>query len=261
LPAVFLVYFYACFYSVFIGTPLELPAMLPESTSLPVKILLLEDQPTTQRILSEVIASERDFELAAVFDSVSDGLCWLENFEPNVLLVDLKLRDGLGIDVIRACAKRYPNCSIMVLTVSLDEEDVNACIQAGALGYLVKEDGLHGVGKAIRDLVLGGSPISPFVMRRLIIESSRAKGGKISVGSIGSGNDKDSEDRPDIHFTKRELAVLALIAQGLTYEETAKRLCISVLTVQNYIKRLYRKLSVNSRGQAVFEAQRRGFLS
>jgi DNA-binding NarL/FixJ family response regulator len=232
--------------------------MLPESPSLPIKILLLEDQPTTQKILSEVIASERDFELSAVFDCVADGLRWLENSEPNVLLVDLKLRDGLGIDVIRACAKRYPNCSIMVLTVSLDEEDVNACIQAGALGYLVKEDGLHGVGKAIRDLVLGGSPISPFVMRRLIFESSRGKGDRTGSGSI---NDKNVEDSKNIHFTKRELAVLALIAQGLTYEETAKRLCISVLTVQNYIKRLYRKLSVNSRGQAVFEAQRRGFLN
>jgi DNA-binding NarL/FixJ family response regulator len=232
--------------------------MSHESISLPVKILLLEDQPTTQKILSEVIASESDFELAAVFDTVADGLRWLENFEPNVLLVDLKLKDGLGIDVIRACAKRYPSCSIMVLTVSLDEEDVNACIQAGALGYLVKEDGLHGVGKAIRDLILGGSPISPFIMRRLIFESHKAKRGSVSVGS---NIDKNSEDGKEIHFTKRELAVLALIAQGLTYEETARRLCISVLTVQNYIKRLYRKLSVNSRGQAVFEAQRRGFLN
>jgi DNA-binding NarL/FixJ family response regulator len=236
--------------------PLELNTMPHELACLPVKILLLEDQPTTQKILSEVIKSERDFELAAVFDCVADGLRWLENSEPNVLLVDLKLRDGLGIDVIRACAARYPNCSIMVLTVSLDEEDVNACIQAGALGYLVKEDGLLGVGKAIRDLVLGGSPISPFVMRRLLFESPKAN--RISVGSI---NDKNVEDSKNIHFTKRELAVLALIAQGLTYEETAKRLCISVLTVQNYIKRLYRKLSVNSRGQAVFEAQRRGFLN
>jgi DNA-binding NarL/FixJ family response regulator len=228
--------------------------MLNEGISSPVKILLLEDQPTTQKILSEVIASERDFELAAVLDSVADGLRWLEASEPDVLLVDLKLKDGLGIEVIQACAKRYPDCSIMVLTVSLDEEDVNACIQAGALGYLVKEDGLHGVGKAIRDLVLGGSPISPFVMRRLLFESSKAK--RVAVAANpGNGDGKD------IEFTKRELAVLALIAQGLTYEETAKRLCISVLTVQNYIKRLYRKLSVNSRGQAVFEAQRRGFLN
>ncbi|MGV3741083.1 MAG: response regulator [Burkholderiaceae bacterium] len=223
-----------------------------ESISSSVRILLLEDQPTTQKILSEVIASEQDFELAAVFDTVADGLRWLESSQPDVLLVDLKLKDGLGIEVIRACAKRYPSCSIMVLTVSLDEEDVNACIQAGALGYLVKEDGLHGVGKAIRDLVLGGSPISPFVMRRLLFESSRMKRGTVAP---------DAGDQKDIEFTKRELAVLALIAQGLTYEETAKRLCISVLTVQNYIKRLYRKLSVNSRGQAVFEAQRRGFLN
>lgn len=226
--------------------------MLNEEISSSVKILLLEDQATTQKILAEVIASEPDFELAAVFDSVADGLRWLETSRPDVLLVDLKLKDGLGIEVIRACAERYPSCSIMVLTVSLDEEDVNACIKAGALGYLVKEDGLHGVGKAIRDLVLGGSPISPFVMRRLLFASSKLKQGAPV---------RTSTDGKNIEFTKRELAVLALIAQGLTYEETAKRLCISVLTVQNYIKRLYRKLSVNSRGQAVFEAQRRGFLN
>jgi DNA-binding NarL/FixJ family response regulator len=226
--------------------------MLKEGVSSPVRILLLEDQPTTQKILAEVIASEPDLELAAVFDSVADGLHWLEASQPDVLLVDLRLKDGVGIEVIRACAKRYPRCSIMVLTVSLDEADVDACIKAGALGYLVKEDGLHGVGKAIRDLVLGGSPISPFVMRRLLFESAKAK--QSAVGTSAA-------QRKDIEFTKRELAVLTLIAQGLTYEETAKRLCISVLTVQNYIKRLYRKLSVNSRGQAVFEAQRRGFLN
>lgn len=226
--------------------------MLNEGISSPVKILLLEDQVTTQKILAEVIKSEDNFELAGVFDSVAGGLHWLETSRPDVLLVDLKLKDGLGIEVIRACARRYPDCSIMVLTVSLDEDDVNACLQAGALGYLVKEDGLHGVGKAIRDLVLGGSPISPFVMRRLLSESAKIKGGS---------NKFNPATGKEITFTKRELAVLALIAQGLTYEETAKRLCISVLTVQNYIKRLYRKLSVNSRGQAVFEAQRRGFLN
>ncbi|MDQ9170420.1 response regulator transcription factor [Oxalobacteraceae bacterium R-40] len=226
--------------------------MQNERISSTIKILLLEDQSTTQKILAEVIASEQNFELLAVCDTVADGLRWLESSEPDVLLVDLKLKDGLGIDVIRACANRHPNCSIMVLTVSLDESDVNACIQAGALGYLVKEDGLLGVGKAIRDLVLGGSPISPFVMRRLLFESAKKYPRTVNA---------DAADGKKIEFTKRELAVLSLIAQGLTYEETAKRLCISVLTVQNYIKRLYRKLSVNSRGQAVFEAQRRGFLN
>jgi DNA-binding NarL/FixJ family response regulator len=138
----------------------------------------------------------------------------------------------------------------MVLTVSSDDEDVYACLEAGALGYLVKDQGLHMVASAIRDLVRGGSPMSPLIARKVLLQYGKGRADKTK-----SASDKN------IEFTKRELAVLALIAQGLTYEETAERLCISVLTVQNYIKRLYRKLSVNSRGQAVFEAHRRGLIN
>lgn len=226
---------------------LEEKAVLPAEA----KVLLLEDQITTRKILAAVIAATPGLKLVAAFDSVEEGLSWLKHSVPDVLLVDLKLRDGLGLEVIKACAKLYPQCLIMVLTASKDREDVDACIKAGALGYLVKEGGLHTVGQAIRDLILGGSPVSPCIVRTLLVQN-RQQDADIR---------QEAQQHDDIILTSREQAVLRLIAKGLTYEQTAQQLNISVLTVQNYIKRLYRKLSVTSRGQAVFEAQKRGLLT
>jgi DNA-binding NarL/FixJ family response regulator len=224
-------------------------SMPKEMASMPAKVLLLEDQETTRKILAEVIGADPMLDLVASFDSVADGIAWLEHSAPDVLLVDLKLVDGLGIEVIRHCARLYPDCPILVLSASSEAEDVDSCLREGALGYLVKDDGLHAVAQAIRDMVLGGSPVSPSILRRLLFRKKRDERPRVAIPLDGQ-----------IALTKRELAVLNLIAQGLTYEETARQLCISVLTVQNYIKRLYRKLAVRSRGQAVFEAQRRGLL-
>jgi DNA-binding NarL/FixJ family response regulator len=158
-----------------------------------------------------------------------------------------------GIDVIRACSQRYPDCSIIVLTASNEESDVIVCIAAGALGYLLKEDGLHGVAHAVRDIRRGGSPMSSSIIRKILLQARNSEKQKAVV------TDADA-DEDGIHFTGRKISVLQLIARGLSYEEAAQTLSISILTVQNYIKRLYRKLSVNSRGKAVFEAPRRGLL-
>jgi DNA-binding CsgD family transcriptional regulator len=131
------------------------------------------------------------------------------------------------------------------------ESDVIACIAAGALGYLLKEEGLRDIGYAVRDIQRGGSPMSSSIIRKILIQSRNGEKEKMPVPE-GDGD--------EIHFTNREISVLQLIARGCSYEEIAQALSISILTVQNYIKRLYRKLSVNSRGKAVFEAQRRGLL-
>jgi DNA-binding NarL/FixJ family response regulator len=223
--------------------------MLQETLSPCISVLLLEDEPVTRKILSAVIEADPGLKLLAAFDSVRDGLAWLKTSAPDVLLLDLRLKDGLAIDVIQACSQHHPDCSIIVLTASDEGADVTACIEAGALGYLLKEDGLHDIGRAVRDIRLGGSPVSSSIIRKILIQSRH--GDKVKVRVM-------NED--DIHFTEREISVLQLIARGLSYDEIAQTLSISVLTVQNYIKRLYRKLSVNSRGRAVFEAQRRGLL-
>jgi DNA-binding NarL/FixJ family response regulator len=215
----------------------------------PIQILLLEDQNTTRHIIYTIIAADPELQLAASFTTSSAGLGWLQYHSPDVLIVDLMLGDGSGIDVMRYCANRYPTCAILVLTCSGDTEKVDASIKAGALGYLLKDDGLHILPKAIKELMYGGSPVSAFVARRLFM---LAKEDQIDYSC--------KPETSSIKFTERERTVLKLIALGMTYEEIGNKLFISVATVQNYIKRLYRKLSVNSRAKAAIEARKLGII-
>jgi DNA-binding NarL/FixJ family response regulator len=223
--------------------------MLQQSPSTPIKVAILEDESVTRKILSAVIESDPGLQLMASFDNIGNALAWLETDSPDVFLVDLRLRDGLGIEVIRACARLHPNCDTVVLTASSEDHDVAACIEAGARGYLLKEDGACQVVRAVQELQFGGSPVSPLIVRKIIDQVRSTERIKTPI----------SEEEKNL-LSKREISVLQLIARGFTYDEIAQNLSISIMTVQNHIKSIYSKLEVNSRGRAVFEAQQRGLL-
>ena len=216
--------------------------------SAPVSVLLVEDDPLTRRALTLAIESDPAFRLAACFDSVAPAKVWLAHYAPDILLTDLGLPDGSGIDIIRACVRSHPRCDIMVITASADEEDVLSSIEAGASGYVLKASGRLDVVKSLRDLRAGGAPMSPAIARMVL---ARVRGKKEVAP-------QPSDDTPAL--TKREAAILDLIARGVTYGEVARLLDVSVGTVQTHIKNIYSKLSVHSRGEAVFEAHRRGLL-
>jgi len=223
--------------------------MLQQAPSTPIKVAILEDESVTRKILCAVIESDPGLELVASFDSVKSAMTWLETGQADVMLVDLRLRDGLGIDVIRTCAKLHPACDTIVLTASSEDADVAACIEAGARGYLLKEDGACQIVRAVQELQFGGSPVSPLIVRKIIDQVRNTDRGKVAI----------SDEEKNL-LSKREISVLQLIARGFTYEEIAQNLSISIMTVQNHIKSIYSKLAVNSRGRAVFEAQQRGLL-
>lgn len=225
--------------------------MLQEAPRIPVSVLIVEDDAVTRRLLCLAIESEPTFKLAAAFDSVQPALAWLEEEPVDVLLTDLGLPDGSGIDIIRACVQRYPSCDIMVITVSSDEDNILACIEAGASGYVLKDAGRLDIVRSLLDLRAGGSPISPVIARKIVARMRTGK--KVVVASF-------AEDATSTIFTKREAAILDLIARGDSYGEVARLLSVSVGTVQTHVKNIYGKLSVHSRGEAVYEAQRRGLL-
>lgn len=217
----------------------------------PVKILIVEDDAVTRRALCLAVEMEPALELGAAFESVKPALQWLENQVPDVLLTDLGLPDGSGIQIIHSCAQRHPNCDIMVITMSSDEANVLACIEAGASGYILKDAGKLDLARAVLDLRAGGAPMSPAIARMVLARIRSVK--RIAPASaIGPARVTT--------LTKREAAILDLIARGESYGEVARQLSVSVGTVQTHIKNIYSKLSVHSRGEAVFEAQRRGWL-
>jgi DNA-binding NarL/FixJ family response regulator len=225
--------------------------MSHETPHASIGVLLVEDDPVTRKALTLAIASEPALKLLAMLDSVKPALEWLETQAVDVLMTDLGLPDGSGIEIIRACARLHPDCDIMVVTASSDEESVLACIEAGASGYVLKDAGRMDVARAVLDLRAGGAPMSPAIARMVLakVRDAKNRSAPIAVDSI-----------PTATLTKREAAILDLIARGDSYGEVAKMLSVSVGTVQTHIKNIYGKLAVHSRGEAVFEAHRRGLL-
>jgi DNA-binding NarL/FixJ family response regulator len=215
----------------------------------PIKVLIVEDDALTRRTLSLAIESSPELKLMAALECVKPSLEWLANGDVDVLLTDLGLPDGSGIEIIRACVKLRPKCDILVITMSSDEDSVLACIEAGASGYVLKDAGRLDVVRAVLDLRAGGSPISPIIARKVLARMRDPKKAEADDGSAQT-----------VFLTKREAAILDRIARGDSYGDVAKLLSLSVGTVQTHIKNIYDKLSVHSRGEAVFEAHRRGLL-
>jgi len=225
--------------------------MFDETPRPPVGVLIVEDDPVTRTSLGLAVESAPALALLAAFDSVAATLEWLETRSADVLIADLGLPDGSGLDVIRACAGRHPETDIMVVTMTSDEASVLACIEAGASGYVLKDAGPLDIARAVLDLRAGGAPMSPVIARMVLARVRDRNKPAVEVAE---------PEGPATSLTKREAAILDLIAQGDSYGEVARLLSVSVGTVQTHIKNIYGKLAVHSRGEAVFEAHRRGLL-
>ncbi len=225
----------------------------PVTDEKPITVLVVEDDAVTRRALSLAIEKEPSLKLLAALDCVQSALAWLEKQSASILLVDLGLPDGTGIDVIRYCANRHPDSGILVITTSSDDDNILASIEAGASGYVLKDAGQPDIVSSLLELHKGGSPISPTIARKVLAKMR----GKPVVEAVEVQSDSKL---PEVYLTKREAAILDLIARGDSYGEVAKQLSLSVGTVQTHIKNIYDKLSVHSRGEAVYEANRRGLL-
>jgi len=154
--------------------------------------------------------------------------------------------------VIRHASRTLPKCECMVVTVFGDEEHVLASIEAGAAGYLLKDASEENFLAGIRELINGGSPISPIIARRLLKRfQPEMSSGTPSAGGVPSS---------DVALSEREKEILLLASKGFNYPEMGKLMGISPHTVTSHVKKIYRKLAVHSRGEAVFEANRMGLI-
>ncbi|MET0962782.1 MAG: response regulator transcription factor [Noviherbaspirillum sp.] len=225
--------------------------MSQAATRKSINVAAVEDDAITRKVLSAAIQSEPALQLVGAFDRLRPALAWLESTPVDLLLTDLALPDGSGIDLIRACVDHWPQCGIMVITMSSDEDSVLAWIAAGAGGYVLKETGPVDIVRALMDLHSGGSPISPLIARKVLARMR---------GAMPASNPVVVADSDRVVLTRREAAILNLIARGDSYGEVARELGVSVCTIQTHAKNIYAKLSVHSRGEAVFQAQRRGLL-
>jgi DNA-binding NarL/FixJ family response regulator len=209
-------------------------------------VLVVEDEPEFLRQYCEAITREADLRLAGAVGTLAAALAVVEQSVPDVLVVDLGLPDGNGADLIRRAVQRRPDCDALVLTVFGDDQHVIDAIEAGATGYLLKDSPVGELARCIRELRAGGAPISPSIARRLLARM-RAPADKPAAAGASP-------------LTEREAEILRLVAKGLSFAEVGGALDISAHTVVAHVKKIYRKLSVHSRGEAVFEATQLGLL-
>lgn len=211
------------------------------------RVLLVEDDPNTRARLAQVIEDHPQLRLLAAVGSCAEARRELDQNRPDVLLTDLGLPDGDGVELIREVRQRGYATQPMVVTVFGDETHVVTALEAGALGYLLKDGSPDYIGNSILEMLAGGSPISPPIARYLL---RRFRG-------------LESADVPEDaapRLSEREREVLTMIVKGFSYAETAKLLGVSAHTVTTHVRSIYRKLEVHSRGEAVYEALQLGIV-
>ena len=214
------------------------------------QVLIVEDEPEFLLRFSEAVSAIPSFALLGAVATGAAALALLDAQAPDVMLIDLGLPDMDGVQVIRHAARHRPRCEVLVVTMFEDDQHVLPCIEAGATGYLLKDASAERIIAAIHELLGGGSPISPSIARRVLASF------RIGAGKSGA----DTAAPPDSPLSERETEILRMVAKGLSFDAIGSVLSISPHTVVAHVKKIYRKLAVHSRGEAVFEASQLGLL-
>lgn len=216
-------------------------------------VMVVEDDPAFLARFCRIVAAAPELSLVAAVGDLASARLAIARQAPDVLLTDLGLPDGNGVDLIRETARAHPATDIMVISVFGDEEHVLASIEAGATGYILKDSLPEEFVGLIAELRAGGSPISPVIARRLLKRFQRKE--QVVEQVVDRVADPQAAG-----LTQRESEVLSLIAKGFNFGEIARLLKVSPHTINAHVKKIYQKLAVHSRGEAVYEAGKMGLL-
>jgi DNA-binding NarL/FixJ family response regulator len=218
------------------------------------RIVLTEDDRPVRERLERIVGGWDRGELLAVCTTLAEATEAIAEHEIDLLITDLRLPDGNGIDAIRLLRAKHPAAEAMVISILADERTVLDAIEAGASGYLLKDADPRDLIEAIDDLMAGQSPISPSIARVLVRRLAERDPPPAA---------SEPADPPPVQtagLTPRETDILWGIAKGFTYGELAERLGISKQTVPVHIRNIYRKLQASNRSEAVYEAARLGLI-
>jgi len=227
------------------------PAPDPKSALLPTPILLVEDEPMMQVRLQSILSQlGYDDEALSFAPNIAEARRLIDEHPFAMAFVDVGLPDGNGVDLIRELHQRDKALPVLVISAWSDEQIILNALQAGATGYLLKERDDIEITLSIRSILRGGAPIDPFVARHILA----------MIGPAASQVDDTPTitGRPDL--TPREIEMLTMVNKGFTNREIAGLLTLSHHTVECHVRNIYKKLSVRSRTEAVFEARAHGLL-
>jgi DNA-binding NarL/FixJ family response regulator len=164
-------------------------------------------------------------------------------------MVDLGLPDGSGVEVVQALREKQPDVQSVVVTIHDDDEHLFPALQAGAFGYLLKEQSREQLAEQLHRISQGEPPLSPSIARRVI---------QYFTAQARLQQPQPDTVTPHVQLTDRENEVLLRVAKGFTLPEIGQQLNLSRHTIADYVKQIYRKLNVSSRAEAALEAQRLG---
>jgi len=213
-----------------------------------VRVGIVDDDTILSRSLARAIAAAAGFQVVGMAESVAEGAALLAR-GVDVLLVDLGLPDGSGLELISLARARY-DCKVLVISIFGDGSTVVRAIERGADGYLLKGADAPEAVAAIRSVLDGGAPLSPAVAGHIL---SRVRG-------LATPRKSQLQPGAPISLTLREITILEHLAKGLSFKDVARVEGISHYTVSDHVKAIYRKLAVNSRGEAVYEAIQTGLI-
>jgi DNA-binding NarL/FixJ family response regulator len=226
---------------------------------MPTRVVIVEDEPEFLLRFSKAVLTDPGLHLLAAVSSGRAAQAIIDAERPDVMLIDLDLPDMSGVDVIRYASMRCPECDSLVVTMFGDDQHVMASIEAGATGYLLKDASAERITASIHELSGGGSPISPGIARRVLARFRVAAAPAAGAKPAAPPSPSPSPSSPS-PLTERETELLRLTAKGLSFDSIGEVMGISPHTVVAHVKKIYRKLAVHSRGEAVYEAGQLGLL-
>ncbi len=200
-----------------------------------VAVSIVEDDPQARKIIAGWISRASGFRLVGEWGDAESALKLLPEKKPDVVLMDINLPGMNGVEAVRRLKPTLPATQFVMLTVYEDADHIYNALSAGATGYLLKQTPRDELLSALGDVHRGGSPMTSNIARKVVQSFKRAS------APVPAGQE----------LSPREQEVLELLARGYLYKEIAERLNISVPTVNTYIRRMYEKLHVRSRSQAV----------
>jgi DNA-binding NarL/FixJ family response regulator len=200
-----------------------------------IKVSIVEDDPHVRKLLAGWINEAEEFQCVSEHPSAQQALKNLLRHEPDVVLMDINLGGMTGVDCVRELKPQLQDTQFIMLTVYEDADHIFEALQAGATGYLLKETQRADLLSAISEVHLGGSPMTPNIARKLVRAFQRKSNSASTLTEL----------------SVREREVLDLLAQGYLYKEIAIALDIRQPTVATYLRRIYEKLHVQSRSEAI----------
>jgi DNA-binding NarL/FixJ family response regulator len=209
-----------------------------------VKVLLYEDNEHLRTSLKALLQYQPDIELMGAMPDAQTVINDIDTLKPNVVLMDIDMPLVSGIRAVEMIRKKYPDLPVIMLTIFDDNEHIYKAICAGANGYLLKKN-FDQIVPAIKDVLSGGAPMTSSVARQVLTFLPRSVHAK---------------ENPNSLLSERETELLQLLVKGYSYKMIADHLNITLETVRTHIKKIYKKLHVNSATEAAYKARQEKIL-